>query len=283
MLLDIIPSNLLTPFTEGNPMQIIFIAVIFGLTMLILNDKTATVAKFTEQANYIIQFIMKCLSGFIPIFVFFSIFNMIISGNFNTVSGSVKPVILGVMCELIIMIVYTVFVCLRRKVSPLLLVKKVLPTFMITVTTASSSAAYAVNVEACEKRLGIDKKIVSFGLPLGQVIFMPGMEVLFFIMGLCMAEIFDVAVTPMWLVTLFVIAFVLAVAAPPVPGGALVCYTILMTQLGIPDDAVSIAIALNVILDFITTAANIFCLQLELTDLSGSLDMLDTEKLQSDC
>ena len=98
-----------------------------------------------------------------------------------------------------------------------------------------------------------------------------------------MAEIFDVAVTPMWLVTLFVIAFVLAVAAPPVPGGALVCYTILMTQLGIPDDAVSIAIALNVILDFITTAANIFCLQLELTDLSGSLDMLDTEKLQSDC
>lgn len=283
MLLNIIPSNLLTPFTEGNSLQIIFIAVIFGLSMLILNDKTATVAKFTEQANYIIQFIMKCLSGLIPIFVFFSIFNIIIGGNFDTVSGSVKPILLGVAGDVFVMIVYTVFVCLRRKVSPLLLIKKVLPTFMITLTTASSAAAYAINVEACEKRLGIDKKIISFGLPLGQVIFMPGMAALFFTMGLCMAEVFDVAVTPIWLVTLFVIAFVLAVAAPPVPGGALVCYTILMTQLGIPDDAVSIAIALNVILDFITTAANIFCLQLELTDLSGSLDMLDTEKLQSDC
>ena len=48
MLLGIIPSNMLTPFTEGNTMQIMFLAVIIGLAMLVLNQKTLGAAQFVE-------------------------------------------------------------------------------------------------------------------------------------------------------------------------------------------------------------------------------------------
>ena len=61
--------------------------------------------------------------------------------------------------------------------------------------------------------------------------------------GFCMAEIYGVAVSPVWLATAFLIAIVLAVAAPPIPGGALTCYTILFVQLKIPMDASPISIA----------------------------------------
>lgn len=78
----------------------------------------------------------------------------------------------------------------------------------------------------------------------------------------------------------FLISIVLAVAAPPIPGGALTCYAILFAQLKIPMEVMAVTIALNVILEFATTAGNLFCLQTELVELPAGLDMLDAGKLR---
>lgn len=281
MLLDIVPLNLITPFTEGNPLQIIFTAVIFGAAMLVLNDKTTAVSKFVEQLDFIVQFIMKCLNSFIPLIIFLSIFNMIIGEISGIGSSALKPVLLTLMGCIIVMAVYIVIVCAHRRITPILFIKKLLPTFIIALTTASSAAAFPTNIETCEKKLGVDKKIINFGLPLGQVVFMPGAAVGFFCVGICMAETFQVQITLTRLATLFIIALVLAIAAPPVPGGALTCCIILITQLGIPEAAIPIAIAINMVLDFLATAVNLFCLQAELTELAGGLDMLDTKILRN--
>lgn len=282
MLLNIIPSNLIAPFIDGNTLQIVFIAVIFGAALLVLNDKTTVVSKVVEQLDYIVQFIMKCLNSFIPPIIFLSIFNMIVKRNSVIGSTTLKPVLLTLMGLAIIITVYIVIVCVHQQISPIMLIKKLLPTFIISLTTASSSAAFATNIETCEKRLGIDKKIINFGLPLGQSVFMPAAAVLFFSMGICMVETFQVPITTMLLVNLFIIALVLAIAAPPVPGGFAVCVTILITQIGIPEAAIPIVIAISMILDFPCTATNLFCLQAELTDLAGGLDMLDIEMLRND-
>ena len=225
---------------------------------------------------------MKCLNSFIPLIIFLSIFNMTIERNSGIGSIALKPVLLTLMGLAIVITVYTVIVCVHQQISPIMLIKKMMPTFIIALTTASSSAAFATNIETCEKKLGIDKKIINFGLPLGQSVFMPAASVLFFSMGICMMETFQVPITTMLLVNLFIIALVLAIAAPPVPGGFAVCVTILVTQLGIPEAAIPIVIAISMILDFPCTATNLFCLQAELTDLAGGLDMLDTEMLRND-
>lgn len=275
MLLDIVPSNLVTPFTEGNTLQIVFIAILFGAALLVLNDQTTVVSKIVEQLDYMVQFIMKCLNWFIPLIVFLSIFNMIIKNNSAIGSTALKPMLLTLMGLAVIMVIYIGIVCVHRRISPVLFMKKLLPTFIIALTTASSSAAFSTNLETCEGKLGIDKKIINFGLPLGQSVFMPAAAVVFFDMGICMAETFRVPITAAMLVNLFIISLVLAIAAPPVPGGFAACITILITQLGIPEAAIPIVIAMSVILDFPCTATNLFCLQAELTELAGNLDMLD--------
>lgn len=94
-------------------------------------------------------------------------------------------------------------------VTPLKLLRCI--NFLIALTTASSSAAFGVNMECCEKDLGIDRRFV---------------------------------------------------------------------QLKISMEAVAVTIALNVILEFITTAVNLFCLQAELVELAAGLDMLDVKKLR---
>ena len=44
MILDIVPDNMLSPCLEGNPMQIVFLAIIFGMALLVLGNRVAVVA-----------------------------------------------------------------------------------------------------------------------------------------------------------------------------------------------------------------------------------------------
>ncbi|MBR5226428.1 MAG: cation:dicarboxylase symporter family transporter, partial [Clostridia bacterium] len=126
----------------------------------------------------------------------------------------------------------------------------------------------------------IDKKLVDIGIPLGQVIYMPGAILLFLCAAFGMAESFAIAITPVWILTCMIISVVLAIAAPPIAGAALTCYTILFLQLGVPNDAIAVIIALNVILEFVATAVNLFCLQTAMVEISGDLDLLDADCLR---
>lgn len=280
MVLEIVPDNFFTPFTEGNPLQIIFLAVPVGLAMLILGGRTGTVAVFLDQANAIILLLMEGISAFVPAFIFGSLFNMILGNHFSVLLKAYKVLPVMLLGDVFLMAVYAGSVCIRKKVSPTVFFRKLAPVFLIGLTTASSAAAFLENRKVCEEKLGIDKKIVDIGVPLGQVVFMPGFSVLYFVMGICMAEIYGVEISPVWLATALVLAVVLAVATPPIPGGALACYTILLLQLEIPAQAIAIAVAINVILDFFATAVDLFCLEAELTELAGGLKMLDRDKLR---
>ena len=247
---------------------------------LILGNRAAIVSLFLEQANAIILLIMENISAFVPVFIFGSLFNMILGKNFSVLLKAYKVLPVMLLGDVFLMAVYTGLVCIRKKVSMAAFLKKVFPVFLIGLTTASSAAAFLENRKVCEGQLGIDKKIVNIGVPLGQVVFMPGFSILYFVMGICMAEIYGVKISPVWLITALIIAVVLAVATPPIPGGALACYTILLLQLEIPAQAIAIAVAINVILDFFATAVDLFCLEAELTELAGDLKMLDVEKIR---
>lgn len=280
MVLGMVPDSFLAPFSEGNPLQIIFLAVLIGLAMLILGSRAAVVSSFLDQANAVILLLMENISAFVPVFIFGSLFHMILGNNFSVLLKAYKVLPVMLLGDVFLMVVYACLVCIRKKVSPAVFLKKIAPVFLIGLTTASSAAAFLENRNVCEEKLGIDKKIVNIGVPLGQVVFMPGFSILYFVMGICMAEIYDVKISPVWLVTALLIAVVLAVATPPIPGGALACYTILLLQLEIPAQAIAVAVAINVILDFFATAVDLFCLEAELTELAGELGMLDVEKMR---
>ena len=206
---------------------------------------------------------------------------MILSGNFSALVKAYKVLPVMVLAQTIAAAIYVLLIFLRKKVSPSVLLSKTFPTFLIALTTASSAAAFSTNVEACEKKLGIDKRIVNFGVPLGQMAFFrPGYSMMFMVVALCIAEIYGVSIAPTWLLTAVIISLILALAAPPIPGGPITCFTMLFAQLNIPIEALPLIIALNVLMDFFGTAFNLLCLQTELVELAGDLNMLDYDKLR---
>lgn len=279
IVLDIVPSNIVSPFLEGNTLQIIFLGAAVGFALLVLGDRVSATRAIIEQMNEVVSLLMEAISSLIPVFVFFSLFSLMGSDFGSEMVGIFKALaITFVLCP-VLSLVFIAVLSVRYKVGFGLLVRKLLPTFLIGVTTASSAAAFATNMETCEKKLGIPETISHFAVPLGQVIFKPGALIGFTAVCLCMAENYGVSITPAWIVTMVIVTSLLSMAAPPIPGGALTCYTVMFTQLSIPMEAVAIAVAINSIIDFIMTANNLTCLQVEAVMASGGLNMLDKETL----
>lgn len=279
MILDIVPSDIVSPFLNGNALQIIFLGICLGLAMLVLGERVQTLVQIVVQANEAVQFLMGLIGKVIPLFVFLSIFSLLQSELGIGFAGIVKVFGIAVPGCFLLTLLYLLLLKRRFRVSFRALVKKMLPTCLIGLSTASSAAAFATNLETCEKELGIPRRVVNFAIPLGQVIYKPGAVVGFLAVALCMAQYYGVGMTPVWLVTAVLIVGLLAMAAPPIPGGALTCYTVMFVQFGIPGEAIAVAVAINSILDFVMTAANLTCLQAEVMFAADHLALLDKDSL----
>lgn len=145
-------------------------------------------------------------------------------------------------------------------------------TFIISITTASSSAAFADNIKTCTEKLGVSHRLANFGVPFGQILYKPGVSVLFWFAAVSAAESGGVEVSTVWIVTAVAICIILSAAAPPVPGGMTANFTILFTQLALPSADLAVILSLTSLLDFVVTATNIYSGQCVLAVVSRSLE-----------
>ena len=279
LIYDIIPSNLFEPFVTGNALQLIFISLIVGLAMLVLSTRVNGVFKLVEQLGAIVQTIMSGLSSMLPILIFVLFTGMISNGNLGAILDSWKMILVIVLLCVVYYVINILRIAVIKKVSPALLFKKAGLTLLIALTTASSAAAFSTNVRDANKKLGIDKKLVEFATPIGQVLFMPGYVAMLFCMEMGFAESYGVPITLPLIFIALITNLLLSFAVPPVPGGAMMGFTIAFTQLGIPMEVMGIALAVNAIIDFPCTACNVSGWQLTLIDVADSLNMLDKESL----
>ena len=280
LIYGIVPSNLFEPFVTGNTLQLIFIAVMVGIAMITISSRVSAVFSLVEQISSIVQTIMAGLSSAMPILIFLLFTSMMSNGNLDTMLDSWKLLVVSVLMMVVVYIVIFVKIVCRKKVSPALLFQKVFPTLIILLTTASSSAAFATNTKDAVKKLGIHKQMVEFGIPLGQVLFMPDVLIVLFGMEILFAESCGIPITVPWLLTGFLSNILVAFAVPPIPGGMLMGLTVVFTQLGIPLEMMGIALAICSITDFPGTALNVSGWQLTLIDVADQLDMLDHDVLE---
>jgi Na+/H+-dicarboxylate symporter len=282
LIYNIIPSNLFEPFVTGNALQLIFISVIVGLAMLVLSSKVSGVFSLVEQLSSIVQTMMSGLCSMLPILIFVIFAGMISNGNLAIILRSWKLIVVIVLMMVVYYVLNLLRISLVKKISPALLFKKTWPTFLIALTTASSAAAFATNTRDANNKLGIDKKLVEFGIPIGQVLYKPGFFALLFGIGIGLAESCNIPITLSWLLIFFLTILLVNFAVPPIPGGAMLGFTIAFAQIGIPMEAMGVAIAINAIVDFPATVSNVSGWQLTLIDVADSLNMIDQKVLHKE-
>ena len=275
MLLDIIPKDIVSPFQTGNAMQIIFLAVCFGCVCIMLGSAVPDLVNNINQLNVVVQKLMIGVSKLLPVLVFLCVFNLVLSSDISVISQIVFPMLTILVMTVLIPLCYCLYCSLAVHVPFGRLIHYFLPTYIIALTTASSAASFGTNVECCINDLKIDRKLVNFGVPFGQVLFKAGTIVLLPVLALFMSKQYGVAINAQWIITMLIMVPILAVATPPVPGGDIPSTLILFSQLGIPASAMAICTTIITFADYFVTGCSITCLQQELMVSAKKLDMLD--------
>ena len=282
LIYNIVPTNIFDPFITGNALQVIFLAVIAGVAMLLVATRVSTVFTFVMQLSTVVQTVMGIVLEALPLAVFVVFTNMFVNGAIGELLDSYKLILIILLLVIVYLIAMVLWISMRKQIPPALLVKKILPTFLIALTTASSAAAFSTNVNDANQKLGIEKRLVDFGIPLGQVLFKMSGFAVFVPMVLTFAENYGIAITPTWLVLAFITIWLISFAVPPVAGGSIMGFSIVFAQMGIPVEVMGIAIALNSIMDFPLTAMNVTGWQLTMIDVADSLGSLNKETLHKD-
>ncbi len=282
MLLGIIPGSLIDPFNSGNTLQILFLSIVVGIIILRSVDKLESVVKIVEGLNLIIQDLMMLILKVLPLVIFISLLDLF-SGSSDIHLGAVYkfPLVLFIL-SFAWLGLSVLRVCVKQKVKLTVLLKKLLPAFLIALSTSSSNAALTTSMETCEKRLGIHPGLVRAGVPLSHSINQPAGMILLMVGTLCMAQMFSVDISWTSLISMMLAVFLLTIASPPVPGAFISIFTLLFTLYGVPLEAISFIISLDVITDRIATPITVSCSQLELIQVADKTGNLNKDILRSD-
>ena len=280
LILGIFPPNIVEPFQTSNTLQIVFLAIVVGITLLYLGRQTDYVVKLVGEINIIVQYIMRALSSLVPYVIFLIILNLIWSDSLDSLAGTWKLMLALLIGEIFMGLGFLLRTSISQKIRVSVLLKKALPAVLIGFTSASSAAALTPSLEACDKEYGMDSSVSGFGLPLSMVMQKAALALYFMVLAFYLADVSHVACSPEWVVTAALISGIMSIAVPPVPGGIAMAMSLMFAQLDLPNEALGIALTVNMFADFIITATDTLGRHMTLINLASSLGMLDRNVLE---
>lgn len=281
LVLDFVPDNILSPILEFNSVHIIIVAGMFGVAMLKMGKKADRLTETFDEVNTVAILSNTYLNRFIPIYVGLMICSQILTDQRELLLSYGRLILIVAIGEIVTVLIYTLVVCIRLRVGVRTFVRKLLPSFMISITTASVGAAFITIINDLIGGLGVDKDFAPLSFNLGGILFRPGYCIVFTTCSLFAANMVGIHVTWSWILAAFLLSFVLSVATPPVIGGTTVCFSLLFSQLGIKTEALAVIISINAVLEFLTVAVNNYCLECQTALLAYHFRKIDLKTLRS--
>ena len=174
-ILNIIPDNPLNSLASGNMLQIIVFALIVGIILAKLGERTETVGNFFSQFNDIMMEMTVMVMSLAPVGVFCLIARTFANIGFSAFVPLAKYMV-GVLLALAIQcfIVYLGLLKVFTGLNPFKFIKNFFPVMAFAFSTATSNATIPLSIDTLAKKMGVSKKISSFTIPLGATINMDG-------------------------------------------------------------------------------------------------------------
>lgn len=272
-LVGIVPANIIEPFINMNTVQLIFLALLCGVATGRAGGHSAMLRCATDALCTLCSKAAALLVGFIPVATFASTVSMLlnIGGKILlSLAEMVGTVLLGFA---LMVIVYCLIIVIAGRLNPILLLRKQIPLMKEVFIQGSSTNAMPKTIRFCKNSLGISPRVYSFSIPFGAVANLDGNCIYLTVAGLFLARLCGVELFSKDIIPLVFTIFVLSVGAPITPGSALLCLTVLLSQMGVALPAVSIIFGVNAIMEMLQAVSN------TTGDISISLAVAKSENL----
>ena len=275
MIVKVVPENLIQPIVNRDMLQVIFVSVLFGITINMLGEKAQLLKDFTETCNTFCLRVITLLAQFIPLIAFLSMMALMFTVGVDSLWLLGKVIIGHFIGSVAMICVYSAVIVLMGKISPAPFLKKIGGFVPIAISMGSSSAAMPFTMNFCTEKMGVSPRLSSFSIPLGATVNMDGGCFYFSIQAILLAKMYGVEMTPAFIWALFVTVVALSIGAPGVPGGSFVCLTSIIVSFGVPVEAAAIVLGIDPLTSMFRTTINTIGDIAVTTALSKNEGMMD--------
>ncbi len=278
-LLQMIPSNFFEPFTQGNVIAVLFLAVVLGLSLFNTSGKE----KIHDLLKPLLEALMKitrviCL--FIPLSVWAGVvlsFKDLKSGGLFSSLSLYLLVVVG--ANLLQGLIVLPILLKLHGFSPWKILRGFLPALSVAFFSKSSVASIPVAIRCAENNLGVSSKVSQFTFPICTTINMNGCAAFILSTVLYVSMCHGVHFSPFELFGWIFIATLAAVGNAGVPMGCFFLSSALLASMNVPLEMLALILPFYSVIDMIETALNVFsdgCVALFLEKKVSQREALET-------
>ena len=238
-------------------MEALLISFILGLGLTLIKNDTLKLA-IKDFSEIVTKLVGGVVIPLLPFHVYGIFAKLTYAGTIVELMTSFIKVFAVILCLHVVILVfqYTVAGTTAKK-NPFSLIKNMIPAYTTAIGTQSSAATIPVTVE-CTKKNGVADSIAEFVCPLCATIHLSGSTITLTSCSIAVMMMMGQPVTFAKMFPFILMLGITMVAAPGVPGGAVMAALgILQSMLGFDETMQGLMIALYIAQDSFGTACNV--------------------------
>lgn len=257
-LITLLPGNPLSSMVEGQMLQVVIFALIFGVALISMAPKQSQpLLDLLGSLQEVCMTIVRWAMILAPFAVFGLLAQLTMKIGLNALLGMavyVVTVLLGLALLFLVylILVYTItrqpprqFICLTREV------------LLLAFSTSSSAAVMPLSIKTAEEKLGVNPSVSQFVIPLGATINMNGTALYQGVATIFLAQAYGVDIGIAGMLLVVVMAVGASIGSPATPGVGIIILAMVLTSVGIPAAGIALIMGVDRILDMCRTAINV--------------------------
>ncbi|MCT1684417.1 dicarboxylate/amino acid:cation symporter [Corynebacterium appendicis] len=253
----------LSPFFEVEipaPFEVmtaLVLAFCLGLAMTAVKSETMYKVA-TELEGAIMKVVTSFVIPLLPLFIFGIFLNLGMNENMGaTMAAFGKVLLLSVIMTIVLLVIQYLIAGAVAGVNPFKALRNMLPAYFTALGTSSSAASIPVTLRSTLNNK-VDENVAGFVVPLCATIHLSGSMMKIGLYAFAVIYMGGLDVSPGPSLGFILLLGIMMIAAPGVPGGAIMAATgLLASMLGFNDEMVALMIAAYIVVDSFGTAANV--------------------------
>ncbi|XP_069761023.1 excitatory amino acid transporter 1-like [Narcine bancroftii] len=243
-----------------NALGLVVFSMSFGLVIGAMKEEGRALGEFFNCLNEAILRLVAVVSWYAPLGILFLIAGKIVEMEDMSVVGGqlgmyTVTVIIGLFVHALV-VLPSLYFCVTRK-NPFAFIGGLVQALVTALGTSSSSATLPITFRCLEDKIGLDKRVTRFVLPVGATINMDGTALYEALAAIFIAQINNLDLNFGQILTISITATAASIGAAGIPQAGLVTMVIVLSSVGLPTDDISLIIAVDWFLDRLRTTTNV--------------------------
>ncbi len=258
VLADLVPTNPVAAMAEGNMLQIIVFALLFGVAITMSAARGRHVLDFFTDLDVVILHMVEWIMRLAPYGVFALIARTFaVQGLDLLLPLAAYFLTLAAALAIQFFVIYPLLLRWLAGLNPFVFLKKLRDPAVFAFSTASSGATIPVTLRTVEKKMGVGNSIASFSVPLGATINMDGTAMMQGVATVFIANVYGIALSMPDFLMVVLTATLASIGTAAIPAVGLVTLTLVLGQAGLPVEGIALIIGVDRLLDMLRTTVNV--------------------------